>query len=86
VSYNVFSAFSPPLSLTWVAAIAEQHGHEATIIDARTLKLSPAAVVDRLREFRPDLIGFMMTTYMFRKRWSGCFYQNQLRVPVILGG
>jgi len=82
-----FFGLFPPLSLTWVAAIAEQHGHEATIIDARTLKLSPAAVVDRLREFRPDLIGFMMTTYMFREtlEWAA-FIKNQLRVPVILGG
>lgn len=30
----------PPLSLAWVAAIAEQAGHEVTIIDARTLRLT----------------------------------------------
>ena len=57
----------PPLSLAWVAAIAERAGHEVTIIDARTLCLSKEDVADRLRAFGPDIIGFMMTTYMFRE-------------------
>ena len=30
----------PPLSLAWVAAVAEQAGHEVIIVDARTLDLS----------------------------------------------
>ena len=57
----------PPLSLTWVAAIAERAGHDVTIIDARTLQLSPEEVLERLQQWKPDVIGFMMTTYMFRE-------------------
>ena len=77
----------PPLSLAWVAAIAERAGHEVTIIDARTLRLTPDQVLRQLRRFKPDMIGFMMTTYMFRETLDWARYlKEQLRVPVILGG
>ena len=77
----------PPLSLTWVAAIAERAGHEVIIVDARTLQLSMEDVYDRLREFQPDVIGFMMTTYMFREtlEWIR-FLKQRLKVPVMVGG
>ncbi|MEM7816727.1 MAG: cobalamin B12-binding domain-containing protein, partial [Candidatus Aenigmatarchaeota archaeon] len=55
----------PPLSLAWVASIAREAGHTVTIIDARTLSLSKEDVLDRLKEFKPDILGFMLTTYMF---------------------
>ena len=77
----------PPLSLAWVAAIAERAGHQVTIIDARTLRLTPDQVLRQLRRFRPDMIGFMMTTYMFRETLEWARYlKQQLGVPVILGG
>jgi radical SAM superfamily enzyme YgiQ (UPF0313 family) len=77
----------PPLSLTWVAAIAERAGHEVTIVDARTLRLTPEQVLAQLRGFKPDLLGFMMTTYMFREtlQWASYLKEN-LRVPVVFGG
>ncbi len=77
----------PPLSLAWVAAIAEKASHEATIIDARTLRLTPAEVLKQLKAFKPDLLGFMMTTYMFRETlaWAAYLKEN-LKVPVVLGG
>jgi len=77
----------PPLSLAWVAAIAERAGHKVIIIDARTLTLSKEEVLDRLKEFRPDIMGFMMTTYMYRDtlEWIR-FLKNSLRIPVVIGG
>ena len=77
----------PPLSLAWVAAIAERAGHEVIIIDARTLRLSKEDVADRLRSFGPDIIGFMMTTYMFRETLEWIRYlKERLKVPVMVGG
>jgi anaerobic magnesium-protoporphyrin IX monomethyl ester cyclase len=77
----------PPLSMTWVAAIAEKAGHDVTLIDARTLQLSKDDVLDRLRQWKPDMIGFMMTTYMFRETLEWVHYLKQnLKVPVIIGG
>ncbi|MBU1912857.1 MAG: B12-binding domain-containing radical SAM protein [Candidatus Omnitrophica bacterium] len=77
----------PPLSLAWVAAIARDAGHEVTIIDARTLNLTKREVLDRLRSFKPDIMGFMMTTYMFvdTLEWIN-YLKSQLKVPVVIGG
>ena len=36
----------PPMNEMWVAAIAEKYGHECIIVDARSLMLSKAEVVD----------------------------------------
>lgn len=82
-----FFGLFPPLSLAWVAAIAEKAGHEVTIIDARTLRLSKEETLARLREFGPDILGFMMTTYMFRDTLEWIRYlKKHLNVPVIVGG
>jgi len=77
----------PPLSLGWVAAIAEKAGHDVILIDARTLQLSKEDVLDRLKQWKPDIIGFMMTTYMFREtlEWVQ-FLKKNLKVPVMIGG
>lgn len=77
----------PPLSLAWVAAIARQAGHEVTLIDARTLNLSRKDVLDRLRSFKPDIMGFMMTTYMFPETLEWIRYlKGELKIPVVIGG
>ena len=77
----------PPLSLAWVAAIARQAGHEAIIIDARTLNLSMEETLSRLKSFKPDIMGFMMTTYMFRDTLEWIRYlKKNLSIPVVVGG
>lgn len=77
----------PPLSMAWVCAIAEKAGHDALLIDARTLRLTKEDVLDRLQAWKPDILGFMMTTYMFREtlEWVN-FLKKNLNVPVIIGG
>lgn len=77
----------PPLSMAWVCAIAEKAGHDALLIDARTLRLTKEDVLDRLKAWKPDILGFMMTTYMFREtlEWAQ-FLKKNLKVPVIIGG
>ena len=82
-----FFGLFPPLSLAWVAAIAERAGHEVIIIDARTLRLTKEEVLDRLKEFKPDIMGFMMTTYIFRETLEWIKYLKQhLKIPVVIGG
>jgi radical SAM superfamily enzyme YgiQ (UPF0313 family) len=78
----------PPLSLTWVAAMAEKAGHEVEIIDARTLHLSPEQVVANLKQSEPNVVGFMMTTYMFREtlKWIRYIKEALPKVKVMVGG
>jgi radical SAM superfamily enzyme YgiQ (UPF0313 family) len=77
----------PPLSMAWVAAIAEKHGHTACIVDARTLRLTREETLEVLKDFRPDLLGFMMSTYMFQETLDWIrFLKKHLQVPVVVGG
>ncbi len=77
----------PPLSLAWAAAIAEEAGHTAMIVDARTLRLSREETLARLRDFKPDILGFLMTTYMYRETLEWIRYlKRHLEVPVVIGG
>ncbi|MBI5844407.1 MAG: B12-binding domain-containing radical SAM protein [Deltaproteobacteria bacterium] len=78
----------PPLSMSWVAAIAEKAGHDVAFIDARTLALTPDEVVARLRIFKPDIVGFMMTTYMFREtlEWIRAVKAGLPKVRIVVGG
>ena len=78
----------PPLSLAWVAAIAERAGHDVTIIDARTLQLTPEQVLNHLKQWKPDIIGMMMTTYMFRETldWIRYLRGGLPGVKVMVGG
>ncbi len=77
----------PPLSLAWVASIAEQAGHQVQLVDARTLRLSMEATLEKVRDFQPDIMGFMMTTYMFQDTllWIK-FLKQHLNIPVLIGG
>lgn len=82
-----FFGLFPPLSLCQVAGIADRAGHDVTIVDARTLRLSKEQTIERLRQYKPDIVGFMMTTYMFREtlEWAEAI-KKALHIPVILGG
>lgn len=78
----------PPLSLAWVAAIAEKAGHEVIIIDARTLRLTKEETLKKLEEFKPDILGFMMTTYMFPETlgWIRYLKNNLEQKPQVMVG
>lgn len=77
----------PPLSLAWVAAIAEKAGHKVIIIDARTLKLTKKETLGILKEFKPDIMGFMLTTYMYPETLEWIRYlKERVKVPVVVGG
>jgi len=77
----------PPLSLAWVASIAEQAGHKVIIVDARTLGFTKQETLRILEDFKPDIMGFMLTTYMFPDtlEWIR-FLKKHLKIPVVVGG
>jgi len=55
----------PPLGPAYAAAILEKAGHAVILIDAKALKLSKEETLKRVVKFKPDLMAFMLTTYMF---------------------
>ena len=77
----------PPLSLAWVAAIAEKAGHEVMLVDTVALGMGREETLAVLRNFSPDVLGFMMTTQMFRETLEWAEYlKKELGVPVVGGG
>ena len=76
-----------PLSLAYVAAVAEKAGHQVIIIDAVADRLSIDGVMERLEEFSPDILGFTMTTYMFHQALSWIKeLKERTGLPVLIGG
>jgi anaerobic magnesium-protoporphyrin IX monomethyl ester cyclase len=77
----------PPLSLAYVAAILERHKCIVKIIDASASELSKQQVVDELRSFNPDFIGFTSCTldFFYTLQWIN-YIKTHLSVPLIIGG
>ncbi len=69
-----------PLELGYSKALLEQSGHEAILIDGHLDNLTNSEIVDRVREFRPNLIAITTApTYLF---WRCA--PPELRVPQAL--
>lgn len=78
---------APPIILAYVAAILEKHGHKVILLDARTLNLSKEEVLERLENFKPQLLGFRAETYHFHDSLDWINYlKSHLNIPVITGG
>ncbi len=77
----------PPLSLAYVAAIAEKAGHKVIIIDSVAERLSVELVIKRIQEFSPDILGFTMTTFGFHQTlgWINKI-KEKVKIPVMVGG
>jgi len=77
----------PPLSLAYVAAIAENAGHNVIIIDAVAEKLSLGDTIRRIEKFSPDILGFTLATYAFHQTLAGIkIIKEKLNLPVMVGG
>jgi radical SAM superfamily enzyme YgiQ (UPF0313 family) len=76
----------PPLGLAYAAAILERAGHEVILVDANALRLSKEEAYRRVSAFKPDLLGFMLTTYMFRltHEWIK-YFKERTGFPVVVG-
>lgn len=77
----------PPLNLSVVASIVRNAGHAVTLIDANALRLSTQETLLRLKEFNPNFLGFMLTSYMFQRTFDWIkYFKEQTSLPVAVGG
>ena len=78
---------APPIILAYVAAILEQHGHKVQLLDAHTLGLSRERVLEEIKNFQPDVLGFRSETYHFHDALEWVNYlKESLNIPVFTGG
>ena len=78
----------PPLGLAYLAALTENAGHEVLIIDAEAEGLNIEQVIEKLKQFRPDIIGVTATTTFFHEsiRSATCFKSHFPDIPICIGG
>ena len=78
---------APPIILAYVAAILEKAGHKVMLLDARALSLSKEEALERIKRFKPDMLGFRSETYYFHDALEWINYlKSHLKVPVFTGG
>lgn len=76
----------PPLGLMYAASILENAGHEVKIIDTTVSNLTKEEVLEQVVEFNPDMLGFLLTTWMFRQTLEWIKYlKKKTKIPVVVG-
>ena len=78
----------PSLGLGYLAAIAEQEGHEAAVFDMGLRPASPVTDdVKQIIDWKPDAIAFTsMTTSYQSVEEAVVLLKQALPVPIIIGG
>jgi radical SAM superfamily enzyme YgiQ (UPF0313 family) len=78
----------PPLGLAYLAAVAEQEGHEVRVHDfGLRPEVSLEAEIAEVLDFRPDLVGFTsMTTSQHSVEQMAGPLKDELGVPLVIGG
>lgn len=77
----------PPLNIAYLAAIAEKAGHQVEIIDGEIEGLNNQDIINRVKDFSPDLIGMTGTTPMFHLVVKlAKALKEQMDVPIVAGG
>ncbi len=92
--YGLFGHFAkrnstwPPLNIALLAAIAEQHGHEAVIIDGEAEGLSEEKMVNRALSLKADIFGLTCYSPFFHLNTSlaKCLKEAGSETPIIVGG
>ena len=93
-AYGLFGHFArrnstwPPLNLALLAAIAERHGHEVTILDGEAEQISLDEMVRRAVDQKPDVIGFTATSPFFHLSRAVAEGIKRLapHIPIAVGG
>jgi radical SAM superfamily enzyme YgiQ (UPF0313 family) len=93
-AYGLFGHFArrnstwPPLNLALLAAIAERHGHEVTIMDGEAEQISLDEMVQRAVALKPDVIGFTATSPFFHisKAVAERIKRLAPHIPIVVGG
>lgn len=78
----------PPLNLAYLAAIAEELGHEVKIIDGEVKDMPISQMVDEVKKFNPDIIGITATSPFFHiaVKLAEALKEASVCAPVIMGG
>ncbi len=77
-----------PLGLAYLGAVAEQAGHQVTVIDCQAEKIAPENFRDRIAQTPSDIIGVTATTLLYKSAMKlvGIAKEVQKQAVTVLGG
>ena len=78
---------SAPLGILYIAAVLEQAGHTVACVDAAAELLNIDGTVQRVEDFKPDVIGIGSFTVTFEttRKLGAALHAAMPSVPIILG-
>ncbi|MFZ3015288.1 MAG: radical SAM protein [Nitrospira sp.] len=93
-AYGLFGHFArrnstwPPLNLALLAAIAERHGHDVTIMDGEAEQMTLEDMAQRAVALNPDVVGFTATSPFFHlsKEVAEGIKRIAPHIPIVVGG
>jgi anaerobic magnesium-protoporphyrin IX monomethyl ester cyclase len=76
-----------PLSLLYVAAVLRDAGARVMVVDCPAEDLDMQAALARVQSFRPDYMGFTLTTVDWSStlRWM-MYMRERVEAPILVGG
>jgi len=83
---NEFGVY-PPLNLLIIASMLEKANHSVIVIDIKAQRLTYKEVLSKINDFKPDLLGYMLTTYMFNEtlKWINAL-KSDTGIKTLVGG
>jgi anaerobic magnesium-protoporphyrin IX monomethyl ester cyclase len=86
--YHWAGAVLPPLGILYVAGVLEQEGYEVHILDANAQAMETAAVLEHVKQLKPDVMGMTGTSLSYTEnlRIAEGIKAWMPDLPIVLGG
>lgn len=84
--WNKTSMLIPNHGLGYLAAALKRHGHDAVILDCIRDHLSAEKFIEKIKDEKPDLIGFQVYTFDLPVLKPYIQQLSALNIPVVAGG
>ncbi|MDO8785477.1 MAG: radical SAM protein [Syntrophales bacterium] len=77
-----------PLGIYYLASYVRQAGHDVCVIDGEAHGMTVSAVVSKVLEYRPDIVGISSTTVAFHRALETAreIKAHTPDIPVVVGG
>jgi len=87
-SLNKMQGLYPPLGLLYIAAVLEQEGHKAQVLDSQALNLTTQETKDEIKKAKPALVGITAMTPTVKGAFEAARLSKEVYpdVPTVLGG
>ena len=86
-AFSKIGALLPPIGLMYIAAMLEEKGYEARIVDTQLKNLNIEQAAEECTRIKPDLIGISCMTSNFAKSLALCSkLKEKMDAPIMIGG